>query len=167
MAYAGQVIQNPLSGERITFRRPAAETNGEPLAIDLELSPDRHVPGMHVHPIQEERFEVVKGTMRFKLGGKPVIARAGDVVVVPPGVRHKIANGGDEKAHVRVEVRPALQWKSCSRLRSRAPKTTHDPHGHAEAARPGAVRQRVRKKRSAAHSRRSRSSGPHSPRSPG
>ena len=74
MAYAGQVIDNQLSGERITFRKTAAETNGELLAIDLELSPDGHVPGMHVHPIQEERFEVVKGTMRFRMGGKRVIA---------------------------------------------------------------------------------------------
>jgi hypothetical protein len=40
MAYAGQTSENPLSGERITFRQTAADTNGELLAIDLELSPD-------------------------------------------------------------------------------------------------------------------------------
>jgi len=108
MAYAGQVIENPLSGERITFRKTAADTDGELLAIDLELSPDGHVPGMHVHPIQEERFEVTSGTMRFRMGGEKVIAKAGDVVVVPPGVRHKFANAGDEAAQARVEVRPAL-----------------------------------------------------------
>jgi quercetin dioxygenase-like cupin family protein len=111
MAYAGQVIENPLSGERITFRKTAADTDGELLAIDLDLSPDGHAPGMHVHPIQEERFEVTKGAMRFKMGGKKVIARAGDVVVVPPGVRHKFANAGDEPAGARVEVRPALRME--------------------------------------------------------
>ena len=111
MAYAGQVIENPVSGERIRFRKTAADTDGELLAIDLELSPDGHVPGMHVHPIQEERFEVTRGTMRFKMGRKKVIAKPGDVVVVPPGVRHKFANGGDEEAHVRVEVRPALRME--------------------------------------------------------
>jgi mannose-6-phosphate isomerase-like protein (cupin superfamily) len=111
MAYTGQVIENPLSEERITFRKTAADTNGELLAIDLELSPDGHVPGMHVHPIQEERFEVVKGTMCFKIGGKRLIANAGDVVVVPSGVRHKFANWGDEEAHARVEIRPALRME--------------------------------------------------------
>jgi quercetin dioxygenase-like cupin family protein len=111
MAYAGQVIENPVSGERITFRETAADTGGELLAIDLELSPDGHVPGMHVHPIQEERFEVTDGTMRFKLGGKKVIAHPGDVVVVPPGVRHKFVNAGDEEARARVEVRPALRME--------------------------------------------------------
>jgi mannose-6-phosphate isomerase-like protein (cupin superfamily) len=107
MAYAGQVIDNPISGERITFRKTAADTDGELLAFDLELSPDGHVPGLHVHPIQEERFEVVEGTMRFR----KVIAKAGDVVVVPPGVRHKFANAGDEEARLRVEVRPALRME--------------------------------------------------------
>ena len=93
MAYAGQAIENPLSGERIIFLKTAADTNGELLAIDLELRRDGHVPGTHVHPIQEERFEVVKGTMRFKMGGKRMIATGGEVVV-PPGVRHRFAKGG-------------------------------------------------------------------------
>jgi mannose-6-phosphate isomerase-like protein (cupin superfamily) len=111
MAYAGQVIENPISGERITFRKTAADTDGELLAFDLELSADGNVPGLHVHPIQEERFEVVDGTMRFRRRGRKVIAKAGDVVVVPPGARHKFQNGGDEEAHVRVEVRPALRME--------------------------------------------------------
>jgi mannose-6-phosphate isomerase-like protein (cupin superfamily) len=115
MAYAGQTIENPISGERITFRKTAADTDGEVLAFDLELSPDGNVPGMHVHPIQEERFEVVEGTMRFRRGGRKVIAKPGDVAVVPPGVRHKFQNGGDEEAHVRVEVRPALQMEQLLR----------------------------------------------------
>jgi mannose-6-phosphate isomerase-like protein (cupin superfamily) len=112
MAYAGQTIENPVSGERITFRKTAADTAGELLSFDLELSPDGHVPGKHVHPEQEERFEVVSGTMRFKLGRKTVVAEAGDVVTVPAGVAHKFANGGDETAIVRVEVRPALRMEN-------------------------------------------------------
>ena len=111
MAYAGQVIENPVSGERITFRETTADTDGELLAIDLAVSPDGHVPGMHVHPIQEERFEVTEGTMRFKMGRKKVIAKPGDIVVVPPGVRHKFANAGDEEARARVEIRPALRME--------------------------------------------------------
>jgi mannose-6-phosphate isomerase-like protein (cupin superfamily) len=111
MAYAGQVIENPVSGERFTFLRTAADTDGELLEFELDLSPDGHAPGMHVHPIQEERFEVTKGTMRFRMGGRKVIARPGEVVVVPPGVRHKFANGGNEEAQARVEVRPALRME--------------------------------------------------------
>jgi quercetin dioxygenase-like cupin family protein len=111
MAYAGQTLENPISGERFTFHETAEDTAGELLAFDFELSPDGHVPGMHVHPIQEERFEVVDGTMRFRKGFRNVIAGPGDSLVVPPGVRHKFANAGDERARVRVEVRPALRME--------------------------------------------------------
>jgi quercetin dioxygenase-like cupin family protein len=111
MAYAGKVLENPVSGERITFRKTASDTDGELLEFDLELTPGGHVPGKHVHPSQEERFEVLAGTMKFKMGRKTVIAEAGEVVVVPAGVGHKFANGSDETAHVRVQVRPALEME--------------------------------------------------------
>jgi mannose-6-phosphate isomerase-like protein (cupin superfamily) len=111
MAYAGQILDNRVSGERIIFRKTAADTGGELLEIDLELAPDGHVPGKHVHPAQEERFEVLSGTMKFKMGRKTVVAEAGEVVTVPAGVAHKFANGGDETAHVRVQVRPALKME--------------------------------------------------------
>ena len=98
MAYAGQVIENPVSGERITFLQTSADTEGELVAIDLELPADGKVPGMHVHPIQEERFEVLEGTMGFTLGWKTVVAEPGEVVVVPPGVRHGFANAREDRA---------------------------------------------------------------------
>ena len=112
MAYSGQTLENPASGERITFRQTSADTGGELLTIDLELPANRRVPGgQHIHPKQEERFEVVEGTMRFKMGRKRVIAGPGDVVVVPAGQKHDFANVGDGDALVRVEVRPALQME--------------------------------------------------------
>lgn len=112
MAHAGQTLENPASGERITFRRTAADTGGELVAIDLRLPPNRRVPGgLHLHPLQEERFEVVQGTMRFRMGRKRIVAGAGEIVVVPPHVKHDFANVGDDEALVRVEVRPALKME--------------------------------------------------------
>ena len=108
MAYAGQILDNPVSGERIVFRQTAADTGGDLLAIDLVLSPDGHVPGAHVHPRQEERFEVVSGSMEFRMGLRKIVAGPGEVVTVPPGKVHRFKNAGDEPAHARVEVRPAL-----------------------------------------------------------
>ena len=112
MAHTGQTLENPASGERITFRQTSANTGGELLAIDLELPANRRVPGgQHIHPKQEERFEVVEGTMRFRMGRKRVVAGPGEVVVVPPGQKHDFANVGDDDALVRVEVRPALKME--------------------------------------------------------
>jgi quercetin dioxygenase-like cupin family protein len=111
MAHAGQTIINPVSGERITFRTTAAETGGEYLEIDVELTPDGAVPGMHVHPNQEERFEILSGNVRFRKGLKRIDAKAGDVVVVEPGKAHKFKNKGDQGAAMRVRVTPALEME--------------------------------------------------------
>ena len=111
MAYAGQSLYNPVSGEKIEFIRTAADTDGELLEFELELSPDGHVPGAHVHPEQEERFHVLEGTITFRLGLKKIVAKAGETVIVPRGRVHKFANGGDTPARARVEVVPALDME--------------------------------------------------------
>jgi quercetin dioxygenase-like cupin family protein len=104
----GQTLENPVTGERFTFTATAASTNGELLAFDFALRPGGAVPLPHVHPIQTERFEVVEGRMRFRVGLRTVIAEPGDVVEVAPGVMHSFANAGEDEARLRVEVRPAL-----------------------------------------------------------
>ena len=123
MAFGGQVLDNPISGERITFRKTAADTDGDLLVIDLELSPDGHVPGAHAHPLQEERFQVTQGTMKFRRGARTLTVRAGDRVVVPHGTVHRFENTGDAPAHVRVEVQAgpedgrAVRNHGCTRPR--------------------------------------------------
>jgi quercetin dioxygenase-like cupin family protein len=104
----GQTLENAVTGERFTFTHTAASTKGELLAFDFALRPGGAVPIPHVHPIQTERFEVVAGQMRFRIGLRTVLAGPGDVVEVAPGVAHSFANAGAQEARLRVEVRPAL-----------------------------------------------------------
>lgn len=111
MAHPGQVLDNPISGERIVFHKTAAETNGELLSFELELAADGEVPGAHMHPSQQESFYVKSGTMRFRRGLRTVVARPGDLVVVPPRTVHRFENLGGEAAGVHVEVRPALRME--------------------------------------------------------
>jgi quercetin dioxygenase-like cupin family protein len=111
MAYSGQTISNPVSGEQITFMQTSRDTDGELLEFELSLSPDGHVPGAHVHPEQEERFHVLEGTMKFRRGLRRITAGPGDTVVVPAGKVHRFANGGDTAARCRVEVVPALDME--------------------------------------------------------
>jgi quercetin dioxygenase-like cupin family protein len=108
MITPGQTLENPVTGERFTFTETAATTNGELLAFDFALRPGGAVPIPHVHPIQTERFEVLAGRMRFRVGLRTVIAEPGDVIEVAPGVAHSFANAGEDEARLRVEVRPAL-----------------------------------------------------------
>lgn len=111
MAYSGQIIHNPVSGERIEFVRTAADTDGDLLEIELGLAADGHVPGAHVHPEQEERFEVLEGTIRFRLGRRTIVAGPGDRVVVPAGRVHRFSTAGDGPARARVEVVPAFDME--------------------------------------------------------
>ena len=57
MAKAGDVIENPVTGERITFLKTTRETNGELLRFEYVVPPGFTIPE-HVHPRQEERHEV-------------------------------------------------------------------------------------------------------------
>jgi len=108
---SGAVLQNPLSGERIVIRIGASETNGELLAFDLFLPPGGHVPAGHSHPIQEERFAILDGALRFRLGRRTILADAGQTVRIAPGTAHWFETAGPHAAHARVEVRPALRMQ--------------------------------------------------------
>jgi quercetin dioxygenase-like cupin family protein len=111
MAYAGQMAENPVTGERIVFRQTSADTGGELVVIDLALPVGGHVPGIHIHPFQEERFEVTEGKMKFRYGLRTIVAEAGETVVVPAGKIHNFAQYGDEPSQCRVEIRPALKME--------------------------------------------------------
>jgi quercetin dioxygenase-like cupin family protein len=108
MARAGDVIENPVRGERVVFRSTAADTGGELLQFDFFMRPG--VPPMfeHVHARQEERIEVISGTVSYRLGGVEHQLSAGEVAVLPPGVPHTLWNSGGDEVHTLMEARPAL-----------------------------------------------------------
>jgi len=83
MITPGQTLENPVTGERFTFTDTAASTGGELLAFELTLRPGGAVPIPHVHPIQTERFAVVRGEAWIVPDGRePVRLAAGDVAIV-------------------------------------------------------------------------------------
>ena len=111
MITPGQTLENPVTGERFRFTETSATTDGELLAFELSLRPGGAVPIPHQHPTQTERFEVVSGRMRFRIGMRHVVAGVGDIVEVQAGVVHGFANAGPETALISVEVRPALDME--------------------------------------------------------
>jgi mannose-6-phosphate isomerase-like protein (cupin superfamily) len=90
----------------------ADETGGALLAWELLLAPGGRVPSSHVHPEQEERFTVVEGRMKFRVGGRRKIVGPGETVAIPPGTVHSFANPGRETVRVLVETRPALDMEA-------------------------------------------------------
>jgi len=108
MAKQGDVIENPVTGERIVFRQTSVDTSGELLQFELFLKPHGFVPVEHIHSRQEERPEVVSGSVRYRLGGKEDSLSAGEAAVLPSGIPHALWNDTDDEAHLIMEVRPAL-----------------------------------------------------------
>jgi quercetin dioxygenase-like cupin family protein len=112
MIRAGETIENPVTGERIVFRKTSRETGGEAVVIETYVQPGGFVAAAHVHPSQEERFEVLAGAVGFRLGREQRIAHPGERITVPAGTPHTFWNAGDDVAHFVCEVRPALQFES-------------------------------------------------------
>jgi len=111
MAYPGLVIENPLQRDRVEFVQTRESTSGEFLELIATFEPGGGVPVEHVHPIQEERFEVLKGTLTATVARTQSVLGPGNSQVVPPGVRHRLSNVGPEPCEVRVIVRPALDFE--------------------------------------------------------
>jgi mannose-6-phosphate isomerase-like protein (cupin superfamily) len=112
MIRAGDTIENPVTGERIVFRQTSRETNGQAVVIETFVQPNGFVAAAHVHPSQEERFEILSGSVGFKVGRKKLVADPGQRLTVPAGTPHKFWNAGEEEAHFVCEVRPALQFEA-------------------------------------------------------
>ena len=56
------------NGERLAFRRTAAETNGDLLEMEATYNPHSPQPPLHYHPYQDEQFRVLSGTFRTRVG---------------------------------------------------------------------------------------------------
>jgi quercetin dioxygenase-like cupin family protein len=98
---------NPATGEWIQYTAIAEDSAGQLVRFHWRSMPGGVITE-HIHPRQEERFIVTAGEARFTLDGEVRVARAGDTIVVPAGVRHSEGNPGSAEIAAVVELRPAL-----------------------------------------------------------
>ena len=111
MARPGETIENPVTGERLTFLRTAADTGGRLMSFEFTLAPGGGVPVAHVHPHQEERYEVLDGAFAFRIRRERLEAGPGRRLLVRPGVPHRLWNATDREARMVIEFRPALRME--------------------------------------------------------
>ena len=90
MLKSGDSIENPVMGQRIVFCKLAPETEGAFVEVEVFNRPftGKGAAPAHFHPSFTERFEVLSGAARYRLGKEEREARAGDVLVFPAGVPH-------------------------------------------------------------------------------
>lgn len=112
LAKSGNVLEHPITKERIVIRQSASDTKGELLQGDFYVQPGGFLAAEHIHPLQEERFEVISGTLRVRLANKEFTIGPGEIVVVPVGTPHLWWNAGDTQMHALVDLRPALRTEA-------------------------------------------------------
>jgi quercetin dioxygenase-like cupin family protein len=93
------------AGERVTVR----ERSEGLLAMEAEWAAEETRPPAHIHPHQDERFEVLEGELTVQLGRKTRVLRAGETLEVPRRTAHRMWNASGATARARWEVRPALR----------------------------------------------------------
>ena len=78
-----KLARKVISGEKITIAQ-------------IFLAKDGVVP-LHHHE-NEQISSIVTGAMRFEIEGKEIVLRAGDVLVIPPNIPHRVVALEDSKA---------------------------------------------------------------------
>ncbi len=102
MAYTGDVIENPMTGQRLVFLVTSAESGGELFAAEGIFPPGGFAGVSHIHPHQDERFEVLAGQAAFDIDGVRQVLDAGNTIEVPRGTKHTFANAGADEMSVHV-----------------------------------------------------------------
>jgi mannose-6-phosphate isomerase-like protein (cupin superfamily) len=97
------------SGHTFRVLQSARDTDDGSLRFDYSAPPRANV-SEHVHRYQEERTEVVSGTLGMRVGGQELLLSAGQKALGPPGVPHAWWNSNEEE-EVRFvsEIRPGLE----------------------------------------------------------
>lgn len=111
MSKAGDVFNNPITGEFGYIRLGTDETKGAALVADLRIRPGGAVLGAHYHPTIDERFTVLQGKIGFMRGDEKGVLQKGESADLPRGVPHDWWNASEEEARVIVEVRPAARFE--------------------------------------------------------
>ena len=97
-AVALHVVQAQQAGAKRTElqRHDLSVPGREVIQVRVDLEPGYAFPS-HTHP-GEEIIYVIEGTWEYEIGGKPVTAKAGDVLFVPAGTIHSAKNVGTGNA---------------------------------------------------------------------
>jgi mannose-6-phosphate isomerase-like protein (cupin superfamily) len=107
MTFAGRVLDDGASRMELTLT--GAETDGALHEMEVTYGTGSPFPPPHLHPAQDEHFEVHEGVMLFLVDGVEHVVGAGGSIDILRGCVHQARNHGSEPARVTWQTRPALR----------------------------------------------------------
>lgn len=90
---SGTGVTKWVFGDIYTVKATGSETHGGFSVVEATV-PSGNGPVAHVHNASDEAFYLLSGELEFLDGDRTFIARAGDFVLIPRGIRHRFKNNG-------------------------------------------------------------------------
>jgi quercetin dioxygenase-like cupin family protein len=91
-----------------TARLLIVRSSAEELEVEATYAAGSAAPPNHLHPEQDEAFEILEGSMQVRIDGGPErTLSAGETLEVPRGTPHTMWNAADVPARTRWSTRPA------------------------------------------------------------
>jgi quercetin dioxygenase-like cupin family protein len=108
MPKKGDVLENPITKERVVFLETSASTNNQLLRMEAFNLADGYNRTYHIHPTQTESHHLLGGSMGVTKDGTDIFLKPGESVTFEPNVPHKFWNASKDPIHFRTEFRPAF-----------------------------------------------------------
>lgn len=105
----------PDIGLKFIITKSTVDTAGEYVEIEGSMRAHSDGPPVHIHPHQEETYQVVSGTADVFLNGRWQQVHAGESLTVPRGAPHTIKNEHNEDVRAMNWHRPAMRFEDFSR----------------------------------------------------
>ena len=104
-------FEDPATGQRFIFRLTADDS----VVFESFLPANARGLASARHTQQEQRFEVLHGSLLFEVGAEVTLLVAGERLTVPRGTECRYRNPSVEQAHLVAELRPALDFDAFAR----------------------------------------------------
>jgi mannose-6-phosphate isomerase-like protein (cupin superfamily) len=108
---AGETIENPATGETLTFVATATDSDGRLLQVDVRMEPGRPGPPDHVHRAFSEHHDVREGRLAITLDGAERVLDPGASIRIPAGAPHTFRVVGDEPVRTVVDYTPPGRYE--------------------------------------------------------
>ena len=113
--FVAQLDMSVPLGAQFRFIHSTADTNGEYEQAEAVQLAHTDGPPLHMHPWQEETFDIVSGTLDLFIDGKWREFGAHATVTVPKRKPHTLKNGHDDDVRFRVTLRPGGDFEGMMR----------------------------------------------------
>ncbi len=93
----------------------AMDKKRDAVVMIAEIGPKEAGPPLHVHPNQQETYEVLEGEAEFVLGDKKILVKQGEKIDIPPNTPHTFTNTTDNWLKMKDTHLPALSFEEMMR----------------------------------------------------